>query len=188
MPLSENTAAFKIYIKKSTLQALRLVAEGEGVSVSALIIQAAVEKYLGSRSNPDTRLASLEKKIRELESYKISVSKSEPEEPKPKRIDEFPQTFKQSSQPVLESSNEQIQLDRLVERLGGTSSLKARLCQLGGRDGLLFQGDLGKALKVEEITKRLDPEGKSWLPLAPNRLIWIQITAKEFCKMINSKE
>jgi hypothetical protein len=188
MPLSENSTVVKIYLNKITLEALRMVAKDQGMSLSALILQAAVEKYLNGRSTESTRLATLERKIRSLEKRDTQPIQIEQQEPKPKRIDEFPQTFKQSSQPVLESSNEQIQLDRLVERLGGTSSLKARLCQLGGRDGLLFQGDLGKALKVEEITKRLDPEGKSWLPLAPNRLIWIQITAKEFCKMINSKE
>ncbi|MBD1844784.1 hypothetical protein H6F89_15555 [Cyanobacteria bacterium FACHB-63] len=187
MALPEGTKCVKIYIRESTLEALRSVAHEQGYSLSGLFLNAAVKTYLGGRVSDTTRLAALERKLRTLET---SVGRDENSEAAPtkgqKRVQAelFPQTFKQSAEPVVQSSHEQISLDKLVERLGGSPSLKARLCQLGGRDGSLFEGDLSKAIRVEEVTRRLDPEQKSWMPLNRSRLVWIQITADEYCRLI----
>lgn len=192
MTLPKSTRCVKVYVSEVTLDALRTVANEQGCSLSLLLLNAAIQVYLGGRSNDSTRLATLERKLRSLEtSVEQRVTNVEPI-PTQKRVqvDLFPQTFKQSSEPVIRSSHEQIGLDKLVERLGGTSSLKARLCQAGGRDGKLFKGDLTKAGNVERQTTALDPDGLSWLPLTENRLTWIQISAEEFCRLIinNRKE
>ncbi|MDX2213742.1 MAG: hypothetical protein SFY66_10700 [Oculatellaceae cyanobacterium bins.114] len=65
--------------------------------------------------------------------------------------------------------------------------MKARLSQLGGRDGKLFEGSLSHAQKVEEVTVRLDPEGLSWMPVDKDRLYWKQMMANEFCKAVLTK-
>lgn len=192
MTLPESTKCVKIYVKKSTLEALRNVAHEQGCSLSALFLNAAIGTYLGGRVSDATRLASIERKLRTLEASVEQRDSSVEPAPTQKQVQTelFPRTFKQSAEPVIRSSHEQIGLDRLVTRLGGTSSLKARLCQLGGRNGSLFEGDLSKANRVEEVTRRLDPEQKSWMPLARDRLVWIQISAAEYCQLIivNRKE
>ncbi len=184
MPLSENTKVVKIYVKKVTLDALRQVADEQGSSLSQLLLGAAVEKYLGGKSTDRAKLASLERKVRGLEQAKQAEVSVPLPSPKRENKNLYPKTFKQSAAPIITSTREQLGLDALVKRLGGTSSLKARLCQLGGRGSGLFEGDLTRAEKVAQITGKLDPDGKSWLPLTPNRLTWIQISAQEYCHQI----
>lgn len=183
MPIDrEKTVAIKVYLPRATYETLSAIARQEGGSLSLLMAQAAIEKYLlRGKLRTYREPCDSNKSHKTVKAPEMPVEPSiEPKEPK---RSETPKTFYKLSM-MLISTKETLDLDRLCERLEPDSkkrrSLKARMCQLGGRGDLLFQGSLTHAETVEAKTASLDPEGKPWFPLAANRLQWSQMTAKDF--------
>lgn len=91
------------------------------------------------------------------------------------------------------ADNLPVHIDHLVDRLKTGDpqkdrGIKARLSQLGGKDGSLFSGSLSAAQRVEDIIKGLDPDQLSWMPLADDRRFWINLSAVEFCRRILAKD
>lgn len=201
--MSDPTTRVKVTVKMETKEALEKVAARLGMSLSELLLSAAVEKYLGAGRDPiEERLVQvMERLVEELQDRPVSA---EPEIKKPRKKrwgDRLGVTGSATHEPVLNTPNPSVltavedaiktgvpcHVDYLIEHWGGDHTLKARLCQLGGRGGHLFQGSLVHAQKVEAKTKELDPRGLAWFPLSPDRDYWIHLSgAAEYVRRIIS--
>ena len=189
-------------MRHETKQALAAIAKSSDMSLSEMFLQSAVDRYLYTRSTlpvPTTnrltdRLGKLEKHLTLLiglleakpseESAPIKEPNPvDPNDPKGRKVRPGAQTFFRDSTPVI-SAVGSIDLHELMERFGGDKALKARLCQLGGRDELLFKGDITKANKVASVTSQLDPDSLPWFPIAADRRNWVQISAVDFVRQI----
>ncbi len=145
------------------------IARQKGVPLSWLFLDAAIQIHLNpKRSRPQPKLTP-------------------PPTPAPLAPKQKERSFARPVEPVI-STGEEVHLEYLVARFGGDRVLKARLCQLGGRDGALFQGSITHARKVEEVTMRLDPEHKPWMPINPQRTRWAQMSAQAYVEAILTKK
>jgi hypothetical protein len=196
-----KTTRIKVTLQIETKSALEQVARRHGVSLSHLLVSAAVERYLGPVASGRGDLSLVLQRLEDLEQKLGNLPASEPPKaPKKKRwggkrlgvtgcADHEPAipTNKPSvvtSATAAIETGEPVHIDYLIERWGGDKCLKARLCQLGGRKGHLFNGSITHAQKVEEVTRELDPDNLSWFPISKDRDFWIQTDAVAFIKRI----
>lgn len=208
-PLSDPSPSvrIKVSLRIETKEALEAVARRRGVSLSSLLVSAAVAQHLAPADRDDLsilleRLDTLEASFgAALESARPAPARTPEEKPKKKRwgprlgvtayskADAVPgikgEDLKVTTS-IATALKEHIpvHVDFLIERFGGDKCLKARLIQLGGRKGHLFEGSITHAKTVEAITRKLDPEGLAWFPVSPARDFWISADASDFVKRV----
>jgi hypothetical protein len=189
MPIQKNsTAIVKIYVPIAAKKALSEVAQSLGVSLSELLLQAASDRYLvkSGRTSVPHVLGTLQSQIKAILERLEPMPAPVPLDTSGRKVRKGAQTFFKDSTPVVPTVDA-IPIYALVERLKGDRTVNARLCQVGGRDGKLFRGDLASAERVAAMTSLLDPEGLPWLPIAQDRRNWVQMSAEDFCRQILSK-
>lgn len=186
----ETTGTIKIYMPIETKIALTSTAKSLGISLSELILQAATDRYLVNKSPVPILdlIVGIEARLTNLESgrsQKVGSPQENGPTPKTDRKSRTgAQTFLKDGTPAITETGTITTIFDLVLRFGGDRTVKARLCQVGGRDGKLFRGDLASAERVAAMTSKLDPQGESWFPVAENRISWIQISAEDFCRKL----
>ena len=186
-----HTQRVKVSFNRPTLEALRAIAKERGESLSHLIAGAAIATYIGncyrapigsSRGSKDTlilkRLSEIEQKMNALTTRK-------------KRWDPNRLGVLSGDRAVLGSvrtpptrakvTGDPVHIDHLIERFGSGSGLKARLCQTGGRDGLLFRGSIVHAERAYGVTQSMDPDGCGWLPVSSDRVWWRATDPVSYC-------
>lgn len=172
--------SIKVYCQIGVYLLLLETAEDKGVSLSQLMLDAAIAQYLTPRrSGPRRRPIAPQSG---LESPETPGSKPEgnlsSEEDKPAKapkklgqglgvLREIPQTPAGNLDTALP-----MHVDNLVVRFGGDRALKARLMQLGGRGRELWEGSLPHARRVAKLTSEKDPDGLSWFPVDETRAMW----------------
>jgi predicted transcriptional regulator len=182
----------KITLSDELKATLERIAESQGTSLSKLIVDAAIEVYI---CHPRSQGNDLGKILRKLDAIESKMHPQVGGKPEPRKAskrkyaDRLPRegaaTFFNNPSPVVsEALRQTLSIHELVERFGGDRALKARLCQLGGRNGNLFRGSMPDAQRVEKVTKELDPDGLPWMPVAEDRRSWIQMDAQTYCKAI----
>lgn len=195
MVLGKGKVRVKVTLTLEVKEALQKVASRQGVSLSQLLADSAVDMWFHHR----VAIERLESRIKALEGGGSDratqsspvVSKGDGQTRKatlgvkggsPVITTKATQASRLVDEAIAQGSP--VHLDNLLDRLGKDRGLKARLCQLGGRDGRLFRGDLGAAMKVAEVTGKLDPDGLTWLPVDSQRVYWLVINPVDYARQI----
>jgi hypothetical protein len=205
-----DTTRIKITISLPVKSVLEEIAKHQGMSLSQLILEAAIDRHIHQRGNHQQEISTLARSLDEIsrkvdlllgDSAKVTPAPQIPTKGRKNRKD-YTGIAANSKDPVIDSpplkatttessaleNGIPLHIDNLIERFGYQRSLKARMMQLGGRDGKLFQGSLSHAQRVEEITSSLDPDSLPWMPVEANRAFWSQISAEEFCRQILTRD
>lgn len=198
-----ETTRVKVTLTRITKDALTAIADDLGVSLSALLVASAVERWLGpgerylgireissQLSRLSSQLEDIYKVASELPTERPTAPEKKPRKPRwgPRMgvtgcaKEETPGAKVRTTPKEAIEGTKPLHIDHLVNRFGGDRSLKARLCQLGGRKGDLFQGSLPHALKVAQVTSQLDPDGLSWFPTTPDRDFWVIQDAQSYAR------
>ncbi|MBD2256633.1 hypothetical protein [Pseudanabaena sp. FACHB-2040] len=210
--MTPPTTRIKVTIQLETKAALEAVAARYGISLSHLIVSAAVGRHLmPKQETADLEavmeyLRRLEAQVENLQEFiKQTPLRPHPQTEKPKKKRWGPKlgvTGSAKSEPVLDTESPSVvvspiqaieeglpvHIDHLIDRFNGDKVLKARLCQLGGRKGDLFKGSITHAQKVEAVTRELDPEGLPWFPTSPDRDFWVQTSSVVFVRKVLTKD
>jgi hypothetical protein len=171
----------KVTLSPDTHRRLKDVAHQQRVSLSRLLLDATVARWLTDApiapSDPDIQrqLDRQAEAIADLRSQVTLLAQ------RALRLESSGKGSANNADPKGWDGCTVLDVGDLYLRLKLNASGRANMFQVGGRDGQLFRGSLLHAETVAAHTSKLDPEGLPWLPLKLDRLQWVQMTAKDYC-------